>query len=343
VCSNTAKADILTPNTDIFWTPFTLGVFLANLILNFIIFGIGYIVFVERNVHKIDKKPFLIAVLLITLFGFLADSIVLLFQDSYYAEPLVISFLAASFLIFIFDYLVCRYFLRLDKKKCTILAAWMALFTNPFLYVIITYFFSVLFFSPYTPAFPGTPQIGLIVDESNNSVVISSIDDVDYINIYFISDTPDETISYYVQDNMSISTDREDRKEGSISAGDRITGFKSGSSYLLVFEISAEIIDEISFVPLCLTLEDVEAYNGSRVKLIGNYTYSDAGKCWVASVPPAVIRYQPSMDEVEQFRNKTVVVVGTIYSSYPQDGEFIVQCIGGPHLLDIELIAEYEK
>ena len=136
ISSKIVKADIITPPTEYFWSPFTVGIFIVNFLLNFIIFGIGYLIFIDRNVYKINKKIFLIAIFLITIFGFIADSITLLFDN---IGLLVIAFITAGILILIFNYLICRYFLKIIKKKSIILGIWMSILTNPFLYIIITY------------------------------------------------------------------------------------------------------------------------------------------------------------------------------------------------------------
>ena len=151
--SNTAKADIISPPTDAFWSPFTIGVFFGNMFLNFIVFGIGYLIFIERNVHKINKKSFFITIFLITLFGFLADSVALLFRDVGF---LIVAIIIAAFLIFFFNYLICRFYLKLIKKKSFILGVWMSIFTNPFLYIIFVFLLTLLLmpFTPYTPIFP---------------------------------------------------------------------------------------------------------------------------------------------------------------------------------------------
>ena len=152
--SNTVKADIMPPPTDIFWTPFTLGVFAGNLIINFIIFGIAYLIFVERNVHNINKKSFLITIFLITTVGFFADSVALNYTSS---QQVIIVFIMAAFLIFILDFLICKYYLKLTTKKSTILAIWMAILTNPFFYILITGLLSILLPSPpYNPIRPPT-------------------------------------------------------------------------------------------------------------------------------------------------------------------------------------------
>lgn len=154
--SNIVKADIIVPPTDIFWTPFTIGVFLANLLLNLLIFGIGFLIFIERNICKINKKSFIITIILITLLGFFADSIALQFYETDSTLPLIISIIIVAILIFIFNYLICTYYLNLSYKKSIILGVWMAILTNPFLYIIITGLISELLtpLVPYNPTYP---------------------------------------------------------------------------------------------------------------------------------------------------------------------------------------------
>lgn len=149
--SNIVRGDIIPP-PDVFWTPFALGVFAGNLILNFIFFGIAYLIFVERNIRNINKKSFLITIFLITIVGFFADSVALQY---YRTQQMIVAFIVAVFIMFVLDFLIYRFYLKLETKKSMILAIWMAVFTNPFLYMIITVLLSVLLpRAPYTPHFP---------------------------------------------------------------------------------------------------------------------------------------------------------------------------------------------
>lgn len=156
VFSDKVKADIIMPPTDIFWTPFTIVVFLFNLFLNFIIFGIGYLIFIERNIHKINKKSFFVILILITLLGFFADSITLLFYNNDSIFAFISAIILASFLIFIFNYFIYRFYLKLNVEKSILLGMWMSFLTNPFLYIFLTGFISELLtpFVPYKPVYP---------------------------------------------------------------------------------------------------------------------------------------------------------------------------------------------
>lgn len=146
IFAKAVKGDLLMPPTELLITPLSLGLFLGNFVINFVVFGLGYLFVVERDIKKIDKKSFLIGVFLITLAGFFSDSVVFL----YYGKEIVLTAsLLISMLIIVLDFLVCRFYLKLTSKHSIILGTWMGLSTNPFTYLILSFFLS-LFLLPFT-------------------------------------------------------------------------------------------------------------------------------------------------------------------------------------------------
>ncbi|MFH1867707.1 MAG: hypothetical protein ABH843_01930 [Candidatus Omnitrophota bacterium] len=97
--------------------------------------------------------------------------------------------------------------------------------------------------------------------------------------------------------------------------------------------------------PLCQSKEDIEQFHGTEVRLIGTYKHVNAGKCWVAKVAikdgaSVVIGYQPSAEQVEEFNDKPVIVIGKILKLFPE--EFAnQQWLLSPHLVDVKSIEEY--
>jgi hypothetical protein len=142
------KADLLAPPVELFTTPLTLGLFIGNLIVNFFIFGIAYLIFVESNIGKINKKSFLVTIVLITVAGFFSDSFAFALwnKDNFLTLTLIL-----SFLIVLSNFLICKYYLKLSSIKSIILGLWMGLFTNPLVFIIISAFITLplsIFFHP---------------------------------------------------------------------------------------------------------------------------------------------------------------------------------------------------
>jgi len=131
------RADLIVPGAERIITPWSLVLLLANLVINFFIFGLAYLVFVERKIKKIEKKMFFVALVLITLIGFLSDS-ALLHYWRYEKAPFT-AFAILGILIAFFDYIVCRKILQLDHKKALELGIWMGIFTNPYVFPIVLY------------------------------------------------------------------------------------------------------------------------------------------------------------------------------------------------------------
>lgn len=135
------KADLLSPPDELV-SPLTLGLFLANLIINFVLFGIAYLIFVESEIKKIKKKPFLVTIFLITLTGFFADSIAFHYSGT---ENVYASYIISSLLIFVSNFLITKYYLKVDLKKAIILGIWMGMATNPYSYYFIATLLSPFF------------------------------------------------------------------------------------------------------------------------------------------------------------------------------------------------------
>jgi len=146
------RADLISPPVELFATPLTLGLFFANLIINFVIFGMAYIIFVGSNIKKINKKSFLVTLFLITIIGFLSDSITFQYigTENFFAPALFL-----GFLIFTLDFFICKYYLKLNSKKSLILGIWMGIFTNPFIFLILTFFLSFPFII-FVPSHPNS-------------------------------------------------------------------------------------------------------------------------------------------------------------------------------------------
>lgn len=104
---------------------------------------------------------------------------------------------------------------------------------------------------------------------------------------------------------------------------------------------------DITRYPFCKSIRDIEKYSGSVVRLLGTYRSANVSKgrqqCWIAEVvlqdsTAVVIRYEPTSEEVEQFNNRTVIAVGRVLQSYPDECR---QWLVAPHLVEIESIEEY--
>jgi hypothetical protein len=141
ILAKPVKADVLVTPTDLLISPLSLWLFLGNLIINFAVFGLGYLFVVERNIKKINKKSFLVAVFLITLAGFFSDSVAFLYYGR--AEMMLVVSLSISGLIILLDFLICKFYLKMTSKKSIILGIWMGIATNPFSYLILSYFLSL--------------------------------------------------------------------------------------------------------------------------------------------------------------------------------------------------------
>ena len=130
------QADLIPPPKDV-TPPFTIAVFILNLFINCIVFGSAYLLFIDRNTKNINMKKFFITLILITFFGFIADSIILHISPRHHGTTLF-AIIFVSCLIFIFDFLIYHYYLILERKQSYILGLWMAIFTNPYIYIIFT-------------------------------------------------------------------------------------------------------------------------------------------------------------------------------------------------------------
>jgi len=148
ILAEPVKADLLVPPVELLITPLSLGLFLGNLIINFVVFGVGYLFAVESDIKKINKKSFLVAIFLITLAGFFSDSVAFLYYG-HDAEMMLAVSLSISGLIILLDFLICKFYLKMTSKKSIILGTWMGIATNPFSYLIISFFLS-LFLVPFT-------------------------------------------------------------------------------------------------------------------------------------------------------------------------------------------------
>jgi len=249
--SITVSADLIMPPAYLFWSPFTIAVFLANLIINFFIFGLAYVIFVERKLKKINKKTFLIALVLITIVGFIADSITLSF---FYISNIIFSVIVALLLIVIFDFLICKYYLKLHKKKALILSIWMGVFTNPFLYLFFTLILSI-FLTPFVPHNPYGPPLDVdimfTIDKTYNTLTIATTSSIlDYSDFCFMDDwSSHATKVYYIYENMTLGPDINLRKSGQIHAGDKILGFEDNTTYYFIYEPNNQMVGKYSFFP----------------------------------------------------------------------------------------------
>ncbi|MEM3063245.1 MAG: hypothetical protein QW303_06865, partial [Nitrososphaerota archaeon] len=95
---NSTKADIFSPAVlpeDLLWSPFTLLLFLGNLIVNFFAYIIVSLFLNVKN--QKGKIKILITLFLITLGGFISDSLFFYFKG-------FISLVIVTLLIFIIDF-----------------------------------------------------------------------------------------------------------------------------------------------------------------------------------------------------------------------------------------------
>lgn len=107
------------------------------------------------------------------------------------------------------------------------------------------------------------------------------------------------------------------------------------------------VFEEADRYPLCRTRWEIERYQGTQVRLIGIYRHVDAGKWWVSEIEledgtRVVLSYQPPPVEVKRFSGRTITVIGTILSSYPEEEEDR-DWLDAPHLRDRGPIQEYVK
>ena len=138
------KADLLPPPpVELLTTPLTLELFIGNLIINFTLFIFAYMIFVEPDIKKINRKLFFIALVLITLTGFFSDSITFYFIGT---TNFLIAALSLGFLIFVLDSIIFKYCLMIKFKKSVKLGIFMAVLTNPFIYLILAAIASIFLY-----------------------------------------------------------------------------------------------------------------------------------------------------------------------------------------------------
>lgn len=144
-----AKADIIPPPTLGSTFIAYLIVFGANLILNFIIFGLAYLIFIKRGNYTLGLKKFFVGLIIITIGGFLADAIILispyypaLFALNLGAYRATMGHFALIFaIIFIWNLLICKTYLKINLKKSIFVGLWMGILTNPIIFYLIKFLF----------------------------------------------------------------------------------------------------------------------------------------------------------------------------------------------------------
>ena len=144
-----ANADVIPPPTFGFTFIAYLIVFVANLILNFIIFGLAYLIFIKKDNYALGLKKFFIGLIIITIGGFLADTIILI--GSYYLQLSELNlgayratlwhFILIFAIIFIWNLLICKTYLKINLKKSVFIGLWMGLLTNPIIFYLIKFLF----------------------------------------------------------------------------------------------------------------------------------------------------------------------------------------------------------
>lgn len=148
---NSTKADIFSPAVlpeDLLWSPFTLLLFLGNLIVNFFAYIIVSLFLNVKN--QKGKIKILITLFLITLGGFISDSLFFYFKG-------FISLVIVTLLIFIIDFLIFRYYVKIHYKIAIKFGLCMTILTNPFIYFIFSTITTLILeiflglFQPKTP------------------------------------------------------------------------------------------------------------------------------------------------------------------------------------------------
>lgn len=130
-----AKADIIPPPTAGEVSIAYLVVFLANLILNFLIFGLAYIIFFKKDTNIFKWGKFFLSLIMVTVGGFIADMIV--FSRIYRVEAW--HCICLFVLILVIDALVCKFYLKASLKKSIFIGLWMGILTNPIIFYLVNY------------------------------------------------------------------------------------------------------------------------------------------------------------------------------------------------------------
>ena len=133
-----AKADIIPPPTTGEISVAYLVVFLANLILNFLIFGLAYIIFFKKDTNIFKWGKFFLSLIMVTIGGFIAD--IIIFSKVYRIE--VWHFVCLFILILVIDALICKFYLKANLKKSIFIGLWMGILTNPIVFYVANYLFN---------------------------------------------------------------------------------------------------------------------------------------------------------------------------------------------------------
>ena len=133
------KADIITPTAGEKFKAY-LVVFVANLIVNFFIFGLAYLIFFRKEVKIFKPRKFFLSLIMVTIWGFIAD--IIIFSKVYRVE--IWHFVCLFLLISIVDALICKFYLKANLRKSVYIGLWMGILSNP----IIFYFAIDIFYSP---------------------------------------------------------------------------------------------------------------------------------------------------------------------------------------------------
>lgn len=130
-----AKADIIPPPTTGEVSVAYLVVFIINLIINFFIFGLAYLIFFRKNANIFKWGKFFLSLIMVTILGFIADMVV--FLKVYRVEAW--HFICLFVFILILDALICKFYLKASLKKSIFVGFWMGVLTNPIIFYLANY------------------------------------------------------------------------------------------------------------------------------------------------------------------------------------------------------------
>lgn len=107
--------------------------FLINFAINWVFFTIALLLFIKPVFQATPKGKFLLAVLIITIAGFIADIVpVFLFGDSKVASY-QLHFGLTFILLAIISCLVCKCYLGASWKRSVVVGVFMGVLTNPYI------------------------------------------------------------------------------------------------------------------------------------------------------------------------------------------------------------------
>lgn len=130
-----AKADSIPPPTSGEKLTVYLIIFIINLIINFFIFGLAYLIFFRKDANIFKWGKFFLSLIMVTILGFIADMTVFLKAHQLKEWHFIYLFV----LILIIGVFICKFYLKASLKKSIFIGLWMGILTNPITFYIVDF------------------------------------------------------------------------------------------------------------------------------------------------------------------------------------------------------------